>query len=569
MDEKRSRRIDHSILFLLFILFFSSIYQVYDNRIGFSVNSVEFSKMPLPEGVYVVRNITVRKAITLPFLDSGYYYVNYSSDRERMSLYLYTSKDACIQQVLVDKRSYSPPECLKGYRVDIDNGPSPARSHVLKVYTHKVKAKGHFSRSKGLFDIDHEGNAFFWRVLALASLLGLCYLGYLRHSGRIIHQVLTAGLSWLKDNRGLCLLFALAILIRFILMPSYMSVDLRYYAIPYTENFVQKNFWDPTLLDPIYFFGCEECFMSHPPGWAPYLLGLIRWLFGFTSIYYVYLVKFPPLLGDIMVAYVVWDISKKHLNMQGMPLFLTALILFNPAFIVHTGLQGKADSLSLGFLLFALNGLKRKRFAVYYGLSVVSKQLPLLLVPWLIFRARVLRMLVVAGLMVILLISPYLIHDPFLFFERMTQTHLEKESRGFSWMINFYLSDLSMKTIEGYWNMLFSVFIFLLIVFPLLAKYPWYAAGVITYSLFIIFSKVIFEQYLLWCIPFLLITFIKEWRASCLIAYFTVSFSYLLSNEVGYLAPILVLAEWNYLLLAIMAYATLDVLFNSRTSEVA
>ncbi|MFC2162316.1 hypothetical protein ACFLRF_01425 [Candidatus Altiarchaeota archaeon] len=543
------------IISLLSILFSFSALQVADHGLGFSITSASFRPRSLPGWYLKGDGDPGFLPINLPSFDRGYYLINFSSDENTVDVRMYTYPNSCIGKVYLDGIILSEYPCSTNISMSLEGLGGGGAYHMLALETRKVETDEAWEEVNGFLQIERAGTDFFWRVSALLCLSSIIWFLFLAMRGVSLAGYISKSAALLRDNRHISLMIVCAIIIRLLIMPSYMSVDLRYWALIFTENLVHKSSLDFTVLDPEYTVFHSECFMSHPPGWTPYSMAIIRLLFGFNWIYLTYLTKLPPLIGDLMIAYVIWSVGKAKMRSSHLHLIL-AVFLFNPAFIMNTAYQGKADSLCLGFLMLAVKNIKKKRFSVYYALSLVCKQLPIFLLPWFLFNQRIFKKLAYAGLIVLLLLSPYLYYDPILFFDRMTKTHLFKTPEGFTWINN--LKGWSSGQIIELTSNLFLAYLMLVILISLYPKTRKYHAGALVYGLFIIFNRVVYEQYLLWTLPFMLMVYILEKDKAVLSAYMLISFSYLLSFESSAMLDRSIFGLWNIFLALIVAYTMLD-----------
>jgi hypothetical protein len=360
-------------------------------------------------------------------------------------------------------------------------------------------------------------------------------------------------------NRYIAALLIVTLLLQLYLSPMYVSRDLMA-GIIWAENILHKSDWDFTTLDVDYKHN-EQLYMSRPPGAEAYPYALLRILFGFSHIYCQLIVKLPPIIGHLIIGYVIWSqLCRMHLGKK-IPFIASSLYLLNPAILIQTAYLGKPDSFALALLLLAIKNVDTNRFPIYYGLSLLSKQFSSIFAPWFLFQGNKFKNTVLAFALLILLTSPYLLHNPLLFVEKLITTHTGKSPEHLSWMTN--LKGWGLDNPSEISNLLFGIFAVVVILLALTVKTDALTFGAVTFSLFIVFSKVVYEQYILWTMPFLLLAYFIKRRNSALIAYLIGSISCILSFEGSYLIPDNVVNAWNLALAMIFALTALDLLRSS------
>jgi Gpi18-like mannosyltransferase len=120
-------------------------------------------------------------------------------------------------------------------------------------------------------------------------------------------------------------------------------------------------------------------FADYPPGYMYVLwaMGLIARLFNlpYGSAGYALLVKLPSIFADLLAAYIVYKLAKKHFS-EKTSFLLAALVAFNPTMAFVSGAWGQIDQLlALGLLAVIWLFLDKKIVlaGLVYGLVILLK----------------------------------------------------------------------------------------------------------------------------------------------------------------------------------------------------
>jgi len=246
--------------------------------------------------------------------------------------------------------------------------------------------------------------------------------------------------------------------------------------------------------------------------------------------------KLPVVLGDVVTALALAGVLRRAGLREGACALGAALFFLNPLVLYNGAFYGRFDSLCLAALLLAWRYLERPHgrggwLALWYALGVTLKTFPIFLLPYLLVRAGWRRGLpaALAAVALPLVVSlPYLLDNARRFIYIVFIYDSSKGPRQFSWQ--FALLDLGLPeraaTIVSYGLLaLFALGLLL----PLLPRRGWgptdsrgeapspyrhmndpYAYAAVAYVLFLLFSKVVYEQYFLWPLPFLAVLILRE-----------------------------------------------------------
>ncbi|MET0135245.1 MAG: glycosyltransferase 87 family protein [Kibdelosporangium sp.] len=125
---------------------------------------------------------------------------------------------------------------------------------------------------------------------------------------------------------------------------------------------------------------------NHPP-LSGRMLVAINWLVDHDIAGYVFLVKVPAVLADLVTAVLVFELVRLRRSI-GEAAVAASLVVFSPALIVISGFHGNTDPLFVMFVLLSVYLLVVKKWAgaagVAFALSISVKLIPIVLVPALL-----------------------------------------------------------------------------------------------------------------------------------------------------------------------------------------
>jgi hypothetical protein len=256
-----------------------------------------------------------------------------------------------------------------------------------------------------------------------------------------------------------------------------------------------------------------------------------QWLAQHTAISFTVLGKLPILAGDLAtVGLLVRELRERGLapkvvTLAGAAFFLNPLVIYNSAW------YGRFDTLGCALLLAAYRGLRRgpaggARTALYYALAVAMKTFPGFALAGVIKAARGFRRQLLVILVVVLLVlsAPYL-GTPHALVRQIVFWDAGKTPRGLAWQhVLLNITDAQGAKIVSYG--LLVVFALATIALARELDLDCYIAFVLV--LFIVCSKLVFEQYLIWPLPWLVLLAVDgpvrlRRAASALIALFVLA----------------------------------------------
>lgn len=548
IGERVRSGLNRAVPVLCGVLFALSLVMVIDNHRAFRVVHTAFANSERTteqwhETAYTGGEF---RTVNLPFfLESGRFRVAFESTKRDIDVTFFAVD--CLRTIYLDGKRVlnqggqckpckvwnpsSSRRCAsKTVRLELGQ---PGR-HVLAIETKNVKERDYDqNRDLRLLFLHYRNGAFAWRVLALLSLGMGVWLAASYWKTRNPLELPVKHLSALWRHRALALILAASLVPRFVIAPTFMTTDVSESALIYTENLVNKKDLHFAHLDDDYqaakYFGRSH--MHKPPG-VYYQYAVPRLLFGFTEAYFPWMARLPGALGDLLIAWVLWAVIRvKRGDWEGT--LAAAVYALIAGVLITTGYVGRIDSLAVAFLLLGLRQLHNsggnRWFALFFGAAVAWKQLAVLIVPLLLTSAQRFRWLLCAGLVTLVLCSPYLLDDPKLFIQRLTMPQLEKGARGFSWLINLEHWDwanaglVSTAVTLGY--------MVALCILPIFVRVNVWLAGALTYGLFVFGGKAVHEHYILWSLPFMLIIAFLERSVVALIAFMFAALSMALNTE--------------------------------------
>ena len=175
--------------------------------------------------------------------------------------------------------------------------------------------------------------------------------------------------------------------------------------------------------------------------------------------------------------------------------------------------------------------MHRRRFSVYFGLSALHKQLADFAGPWFLFRPGMFRKVVLAALITIAFMAPYVLDDPRLLIERMVSPQLTKGVSGLTWMHSLSRFGVTDRT-----GTASSITVGYLVVLCLLSPFlkgnahrviAWIYVG------FILCARNIAEHYMLWPAPFLIAHCFIGKRVFPLVVFGALQMSGFMANDRG------------------------------------
>ena len=260
-----------------------------------------------------------------------------------------------------------------------------------------------------------------------------------------------------------------------------------------------------------------------------HLLAALQWVAGVTGLPFRVLGKLPVVAADLGIGYLLFAALRRRGESESIAILGMALYLFNPLALLNGALLGRFDAIALVFLLLALEWYTTRLFAPFYGLAIAAKTFPIFLLPLLLLgrdRQKP-RRLLLALLLVPLLSLPYVVTDPrgllgYLFYDA--------HSRWLGRLSWYYLlphagSLSTALTVARVGTLLFPLTLLLVVHRPL------YVKAACTFVLFVALNRLVYEQYLVWSLPFLIVVGLRHRSRLALWLFALYTIAGMLENE--------------------------------------
>jgi hypothetical protein len=234
-------------------------------------------------------------------------------------------------------------------------------------------------------------------------------------------------------------------------------------------------------------------FLAGQTGWPFFLLG-----------------KLPMVAADLAVGWLLFAALRRRGHSERVALLGMCLYLFNPLVLYNGAFYGRFDTIALAFLLLALEYYDTRLFAPAYALAIAAKTFPIFLLPLLVLgRDRQSpRRLALSGLWLLALSLPYIVIDPVGLFSYVVANNVHPlvniaQLGRLSWYALLYSHHwMSINQIALLARLTSVLYVATLLAF---ARKPLYIKAAACFMLFVLLNRTLYEQYLLWPLPFLII----------------------------------------------------------------
>jgi uncharacterized membrane protein len=240
------------------------------------------------------------------------------------------------------------------------------------------------------------------------------------------------------------------------------------------------------------------------------------WLGLHAHLSFTVLGKLPVMAGDVLTAILIAAYLDERRHGDGVMAIGAALYFLNPLVLYNGAFDGRFDALCVGLLLLALRYYKRDSlrgwaFAVLYALAVAAKTYPIFILPWLLIRASRQRLRVLLALLVVLggLSLPYLLRSPAQFLYDIMLYNGHRLPSGQTWQTMLrtcnpcpaHYHSPYLEKVRLFGSILLLVYGSTLFLYTGLDLLTY---GAVALLLFLVFSKIVYVQYFLWPMPFLI-----------------------------------------------------------------
>lgn len=168
--------------------------------------------------------------------------------------------------------------------------------------------------------------------------------------------------------------------------------------------------WAQTAADNLFQFYSNAKSADYPPLYI-YVLGLIGKLSTLPSLkdYFILLLKIPSIAADIITAYFIYKLGKKHLS-SIISIAIAAFYIFNPAIFIDSTFWGQVDSIFTLLIVLAIYLLSEKKISAssaVFAAAVLMKPQGIIFLPILFFelvRKRSIISFIKAGIAAVIVI---------------------------------------------------------------------------------------------------------------------------------------------------------------------
>jgi len=292
---------------------------------------------------------------------------------------------------------------------------------------------------------------------------------------------------------------AIGLLARAILLP-----------ITHGQDFTVWDLASRATLRGVNIYAHHPAYTGGPFAYFPLFLYMelpMQWLALHTGIPFTVLGKLPIMAGDVLTTGLMVREVRRRSAGPATQAVAAALFFLNPLVLYNGAFYGRFDSVCLALLMFALVGRQSARRlpwrrAFGYASAVAVKTFPIFLLPWLLRRDRdtATRVVVSCGVVLLVTAAPYLVTSPAAFVGDQFY-NAGKLPNGLSWQVAFNGLPAPDQAVIA--DLLLGVFLAAAIIVTFVDDELVAAAG--TLLLFLVFSKQVIEQYLVWPLPFVVV----------------------------------------------------------------
>ncbi len=314
-------------------------------------------------------------------------------------------------------------------------------------------------------------------------------------------------------------------LVRIAMVPAWFGQDFVVWKIVSRELLRGHNFYAHRPSD----------LPGGPYAYLPlfaYIEAPFRFIKNLTHTEFIYWGKIPVLVGDALVAWAIVRWCRRLELPQPRVALAVALWWLNPLVLFNGPLYGRFDSLVLGVLLCALlqgppnldEPWYRARSMFTFAASIALKTFPAFLLPWFWRNARSRnRFFVGVFAMVAVWSLPFSLMNPGKFIHSTVLYDTGKVPSNLSWQVAL-VHLFSRDTTRAIGTFILVAFFATLCMLTRLELVEYCAAA---FCAFVVFSKIVNEQYLVWAIPFFVLLVASDrgrFHTWMLILYTTVGF---------------------------------------------
>lgn len=232
-----------------------------------------------------------------------------------------------------------------------------------------------------------------------------------------------------------------------------------------------------------------------------------QWLTQHSGVPFQVAGKLPIAAADVACALLIAVAVRRRGRNEYVVAGAAAAFFLNPLVLYNSAYYGRFDSLGCALLLAALLSLSARRnigsTAGYYALAVAAKTFPIFVLPTILRHAKGRRLAIMGTLVLVaaVLCLPYL-HSVHALYVDVVVYDATKLPQGLSWQREL----LGLLTHEqAKWLSYLLLMCFAAAAVLLASLTDLWLATALTLVAFLLASKVVLEQYLVWPLPFLIV----------------------------------------------------------------
>jgi hypothetical protein len=301
----------------------------------------------------------------------------------------------------------------------------------------------------------------------------------------------------LNDAAPLAAVLLVGLVVRAVLVP-----------ITHGPDFVVWDLASRATLDGINVYAHHPAYSGGPYTYFPLFLYLelpMQWLAIHTGAPFTIMGKLPIVGADLLATVLIAKEVRRRGHGRDKEALAAALFFLNPLVLYNGAFYGRFDSVCVALFMVAFSTYRTSRpatwrFAIAYAFAVAAKTFPIFVLPWLLARGRItaFRVLIACCGIIFALSVPYLIGSPQAFVRDLLYS-ADKLPGGLSWQVILHGLPSAVQVDIG--NALLGAFVVVAIALVLVDDLAVCSAAAML--LFLVFSKQVIEQYLIWPMPLL------------------------------------------------------------------
>jgi hypothetical protein len=296
-----------------------------------------------------------------------------------------------------------------------------------------------------------------------------------------------------------------------------VGVIARAILVPITHG-ADFRVWDlasRATLNGVNVYAHHPAYTGGPYAYLPLFLYLevpMQWLTVHTGVSFTVMGKLPIVAADLAATVLIIREVRRRGHGPRAEALAAALFFLNPVVLYNGAFYGRFDSVCVALFMLAFSAYRAARpatwrFALVYAFAVAAKTFPVFVLPWLVARGRAtaLRVLTACVGVVAALSAPYLLTSPHAFVRDLLYS-ADKLPGGLSWQVVLHGLPAAVQVSIG--DVLLGAFVVVAIALAVLDDFA--VASVAAMLLFLVFSKQVIEQYLVWPLPLLALLVVDE-----------------------------------------------------------